>query len=340
VAQPAPQTDRFVIEPGDVVSRVADDIVCVSVPITFDVKTVNIYVVYGEPLTLIDTGSRINYDVDDLAGALRQAGVEIPQVQQLILTHRHVDHFGLAADIQSRSGCTVIASTVDGPFMEHWEGMILGSREQLHRQGQAFGIPEELFTAAAQFGKAIVAAAEAVKSDRLVKEGDSVRAGGRDLRVIECPGHTEGLITFFDERDGTWFANDHVLRHITPNPDVYDYDPEHLRSGLPDYVRALNKIRDLPVSIVLPGHGHEMTDLPGRVDEILRHHEERAARVQGWVTGTERTIYQVVMEEWPGLPPTSVHLAVREIIGHLVLLEEAGAVRHRWQEGALLYSAT
>ena len=321
MAQPAAETDKFVIEPDDVVSRVTEDVVCVSVPITFDVKTVNLYILFGEPLTLIDTGSRINYDVDDLAGALRQAGLEIPDIEQLILTHRHMDHFGLARDIKERSGCTIVASNVDGPFMAEWEGMILGSRDQLRRQGQAFGIPQELFVQAEKFGKAIVAAAQPVTSDRLVGEDDIVTAGSRDLRVIECPGHTEGLITFFDESDGTYLANDHVLRHITPNPDVYDYDPDHLRSGLPDYVDSLHKVRDLPARIVLPGHGHEMTDLAGRVDEILVHHDKRAERVRGWVSGTERTIYQVVGEEWPGLPPTSVHLAVREIIGHLVLLE-------------------
>jgi glyoxylase-like metal-dependent hydrolase (beta-lactamase superfamily II) len=339
MAQPVP-AERFLIEPSEEISPIAPDVVCISCPVPFDVGTVNVYVLLGDPLTLIDTGSRVGFDIDDLDALLQRADVELAEIQQLVLTHRHIDHFGLAHQVQARSGCVVVSSTVDGPFMEQWEGMVAGSRAQLMAQGKAFGIPAELFEMAEKSFRHIAAAAEPIKSDRLVREGEEIVAGGRKLRVIECPGHTEGLITLLDDSDGTYFANDHILRHITPNPDVYSYKPDNLRSGLPDYVNSLHKVRGLPARLVLPGHGHEMTDLAARVDEILLHHDERADKVLALVKDQPATIFDLVGKVWENLPPQSTHLAVREIIGHLVLLERAGLVHHHSEDGALIYVAT
>jgi glyoxylase-like metal-dependent hydrolase (beta-lactamase superfamily II) len=342
MAQPVPAPDpggQYLIHPEEGVSRVTDDIIVLSCPVPFDVGSVNVYLLLGDPLTLIDTGSRINFTIDDLAALTRRAGVDIADIEQLILTHRHIDHFGLGRDVKERSGCKVVSSTIDGPFMAEWEGMITGSREQLRGQGNAFGIPRDLFQLNEVWVKAILHAAAPVTSDRLVKEGDIVVAGGRQLRVIETPGHTEGLVGFIDDADALYLANDHILKHITPNPDVYSYDPDHLRSGLPDYVRSLHKVRDLPVRMVLPGHGYEMTDLRGRVDDILEHHVARAAKVEGILAERPRSIYDVCTVVWPNLRPQDSHLAVREIIGHIALLQEEKKPieRTRRADGAILW---
>ena len=345
MAQPVPAPEpgsQHLLRPEEGVSRVAAEIYALSCPVPFDVGSVNVYLLLGDPLTLIDTGSRINFTLEDLAALTARAGVALKDIRQLFLTHRHIDHFGLAQDIRKHSGCEVISSTTDGPFMAEWEGLITGSRQQLRDQGVAFGIPDDLFHLNETWVKAILHAAAPVASDRLVREGDVIHAGGRDLRVIETPGHTEGLVGLVDDQARVYLANDHVLKHITPNPDVYSYDPDNLRSGLPDYVRSLHKVRDMPVDLVLPGHGYEMTDLRGRVDEILVHHQRRVARIEALLAETPRTIYEVCELIWPSLRPQDSHLAVREIIGHVALLEEEGRPLERSTraDGALLWHMT
>jgi glyoxylase-like metal-dependent hydrolase (beta-lactamase superfamily II) len=335
MAQPAPLTS--LIEPSRGVSRIAEDVVCLSCPVPFDVGTVNCYLLLGDPLTLIDTGSRIQFGIEDLEALMARAGVRLADVEQLVLTHRHIDHFGLADDVKQRSGAAVLASRIDAPFMAAWEQNATASRADLKAYGHAFGIPDVLFDVNEKVWRGITASAHSVQTDRMLYEDEHITAGGRRLRVIECPGHTEGLITFLDEGNRTWFANDHVLRHITPNPDVYSYKPDALRSGLPDYVRSLRRIRDLEVDLTLPGHGYEITDLAGRVDEILRHHDERAEKVHGLVASAPSTIFSVVGQVWPELRPQAAHLAVREIIGHLVLLEQDGRVTHDVEDGVLIY---
>jgi glyoxylase-like metal-dependent hydrolase (beta-lactamase superfamily II) len=341
LAQPATAAESasFRLQPRAGVSRLADDLVCLSCPVPFDVGFVNTYLLIGEPLTLVDTGSRLGFTIDDLEALMSRAGHRLADLRQVVLTHRHIDHFGLAHEVKQRSGATVVSSRVDGPLMARWEESAREWRGDLKRHGAAFGIPEHLFEANEQTWRFIAASAVSVESDRLVGEGDLVEAGGRRLRVIEAPGHTEGLITLFDDADGTYLANDHVLRHITPNPDVYDYDPENLRSGLPDYVDSLLKVRDLPARVVYPGHGHEMTDLAGRVDEILRHHDDRAAKVLGFLGQAPATVFGLVERVWPAIKPNDTHLAVREIIGHVVLLERDGLLRRERDGERLVFSA-
>jgi glyoxylase-like metal-dependent hydrolase (beta-lactamase superfamily II) len=337
MAQPAPLT--ALIEPSRGVSRISEDLVCLSCPVPFDVGTVNCYLLLGEPLTLIDTGSRIQFGIEDLESLMARAGVRLADLEQLVLTHRHIDHFGLAEDVKLRSGAKILASRIDAPFMAAWEQNATASRADLKAYGHAFGIPDVLFEVNEKVWRGITASAHSVHTDQMLYEDEYISAGGRRLRVIECPGHTEGLITFHDEGNRTWFANDHVLRHITPNPDVYSYKPEALRSGLPDYIQSLHKIRDLDVDLTLTGHGYEITDLGGRVDEILRHHEERSAKVLAFVTAAPSTIFSIVGLVWPELRPQAAHLAVREIIGHLVMLEQEGRVTHEVDKGVLSYGA-
>jgi glyoxylase-like metal-dependent hydrolase (beta-lactamase superfamily II) len=340
MALPARDARENLIEPSEGISQVADDLWCISCPVPFDVGTVNIYLLLGDPVTLVDTGTKIAFSIDDLWELLQRTGTDPASIQQLVLTHRHMDHFGHGQAIRERTGCTVVSSTVDGPFMADWRGMALGSRELFRRSGQAFGIPDDLFAVNEQWARAIVMAADPVTSDRLVREGDEVVAGGRRLRVIEAPGHTEGLITLLDEQSGVYLVNDHVLKHITPNPDIYNYDVDHLRSGLPDYIESLGKVRDLPVTLVLPGHGFEMTDLAGRVDEVLFHHVQRADKIAAIVAERPRTIFEVVGVVWPKLRARDSHLAVREIIGHMILLEREGRVAADWDGPVLIYRAT
>jgi glyoxylase-like metal-dependent hydrolase (beta-lactamase superfamily II) len=128
-----------------------------------------------------------------------------------------------------------------------------------------------------------------------------------------------------------------VLGHITPNPDVYNYDVDDLRSGLPDYIDSLHKVRDLPAAVVLPGHGYEVTDLAGRVDEVLIHHQQRAEKIATILAERPRNIFEVVNVVWPSLRPRDAHLAVREIIGHVILLEREGRVTHDWDGDVLVY---
>ena len=65
------------------------------------------YVIAGDPLTVIDTGIGTPEALAAMEAGLAAHGLSIEAIRQVVLTHKHADHIGLARDIRDRSGATV-----------------------------------------------------------------------------------------------------------------------------------------------------------------------------------------------------------------------------------------
>ena len=80
-----------------------------------------------------------------------------------------------------------------------------------------------------------------------VADGDVLDLGDRRLRVIELPGHTPGSIGLIDDEGGALYSGDAVydgaLLDTLPGSDIGRY------------VETMERLRDLLVEVVYPGHG-------------------------------------------------------------------------------------
>ena len=72
--------------------------------------TVNVWLLEGDPLTLVDSGPSNVESLEALEAALHGVGVALDDIELVLLTHHHLDHSGLAGTIAERSGA-VVAST-------------------------------------------------------------------------------------------------------------------------------------------------------------------------------------------------------------------------------------
>lgn len=97
-------------------------------------------------------------------------------------------------------------------------------------------------------------------ADHLLKDGDVIDLGNRQVRVIHTPGHSPGHCCFYEEARGLLFAGD--LLYAGCLDDFYPTtDPAA-------FARSVRKVRRLPVQRILPGH-HRLelpTDFAARVD--------------------------------------------------------------------------
>ena len=75
-----------------------------AIPTPFQVGRVNAYLIEDEPLTLIDSGPNSAKALDELELALATLGHRIEDIELLVITHQHIDHFGLASILARRSG--------------------------------------------------------------------------------------------------------------------------------------------------------------------------------------------------------------------------------------------
>ena len=90
---------------ADASSSLSADIRRLEVPTRLAVGSVNGYLLLGKPLTLVDSGPP--EALRSLEVALADAGVDIGDLELLIVTHQHIDHVGLAGTLAQRSGATV-----------------------------------------------------------------------------------------------------------------------------------------------------------------------------------------------------------------------------------------
>ena len=104
-----------------------------------------------------------------------------------------------------------------------------------------------------------------------VHHGERLRLGGRDWFAVHTPGHTVDHLCAWDPETGTLLTGDHVLPSITPH-----VSGVRKADSLKSYLATLDLVASLDgVKLGLPAHGHPFTDVPGRVEAIKEHHDER-----------------------------------------------------------------
>jgi glyoxylase-like metal-dependent hydrolase (beta-lactamase superfamily II) len=84
-------------------------IVPIQLPTPYPVGPVNAYLLPGPPVTLVDCGPKSDQTLAALRDGLARADSDLAKIERLIITHGHVDHFGLAATVVAAGGAEVYA---------------------------------------------------------------------------------------------------------------------------------------------------------------------------------------------------------------------------------------
>jgi glyoxylase-like metal-dependent hydrolase (beta-lactamase superfamily II) len=305
------------------------------IPTPFQVGRVNAYLIEDSPLTLIDSGPNSATALDELEQALNARGHAIEELELLVITHQHIDHFGLASILARRSGAEVAA--LDGlvPHLRDYSS----SAELDDRFAQQImlrhGIPAEVVTALRAVSASFRAWGAAVEITRPLRDGEQLRLRERTLRVLHRPGHSPSDTVFLDESRAILLAADHLLGHISSNPLLarpLDAGPDF--SGprpraLIEYIASLERTRAMELSLVLPGHGQPISDHVALIDSRLSMHRRRARKIHGLIAQEPRTAHEIATELWGNVAVTQAYLTISEVLGHVDLLLDEGRVVER-----------
>lgn len=277
---------------------------------------------------LVDTG----IDTPPARGALRdgaeQIGVTPESLRHVVLTHAHIDHYGLAGPVRDWSGATLSIHEREEELATRWVKGWAADRPSVERSFLAGGIPPEAARQLLEASDRIHVRYRHYPPDRLLRGDAGALPGGGGWEWILTPGHSPGHVTVYHPAKRVLIAGDHVLPRISPNigADLYTQNP------LSDYLASLRRLRGLPVDLVLPSHGEPFADLAGRIDGILAHHDGRNAQLVG-LLASPMTAFQVTLRLFPELPPDNFLHALREARAHLIYLEGVGAVARDLRDG-------
>ena len=164
---------------------------------------------------MIDTGIGTPEALAALEAGLAAHGLSIEAIGQVVLTHKHADHIGLAREIHDRSGAPVFVHEDD------WDGVAnLDARHEefiplVCQRLRDFHTPEADIEELAQVSRPRQAIRPRRRRPRNCATARRLSVSGQDLEVIHTPGHTQGSIWL---RYGHYlFSGDHVLPTISPN---------------------------------------------------------------------------------------------------------------------------
>lgn len=193
-------------------------------------NNVLIHAAAGEPGAVLVDSSHVNH-ARQTVDLVRHALAGRP-LQRIVNTHLHSDHCGGNAALQRAFGVPVGIPPGQAAAVAGWDEDALSY--------QATGQRMERFA-----------------HDAVLQPGTTVRAGGRDWRVIAAPGHDPHMVMLHDAELGVLLSADALWEQgfglVFPE---IEGEP-----GFDDVAAVLELIEGLQPRVVVPGHGAPFTDV-------------------------------------------------------------------------------
>ena len=160
---------------------------------------------------------------DDINDVLAVVAKHNLRVQQIVITHAHIDHVGGAMKLRAATGAPILLNQND------------------------YALLKMLDVQAAWIG---MASPGSVEIDRSVSTGDKVSAGSHTAEILHTPGHTEGSICLYFAPERKLIAGDTLFAGSIGRTDLPGGSMQKIMRSLHDTVLSLPDETE-----VVPGHG-------------------------------------------------------------------------------------
>ncbi len=202
-------------------------------------------------VTLVDSGygSHVPQTL-----ALLEHALHGQSLARLVNTHCHSDHMGGNAAIQKKYGCRTSVPDGEAPLIDRWDeqALILAIADQR---------------------------AERFRYDDTFRDGDTLRMGGFDWRVIAAPGHDTHAVMFYSPEARVLISGDALWENGfgVVFPQLFGRD-----TALAETRATLEAVDRLRVDVVIPGHGQPFGDAGAALERAfyrLEGYEEDITRL-------------------------------------------------------------
>ena len=248
-----------------VITEIYPKIFRLGLTLSLELKDVNIYLIAGEVPTLIDTGLKNPFVIEAIKALMKKAGVR--HIDQILLTHSHIDHSGNAATL-AVGGTEIFTSTID---YEEW---LVSSKEDnfthlfewmmLEWDVPMKKLREMYDNSSYQFKTRTIIPSRV----SFLQPDDVIQAGDYRVQAIFTPGHTRGHFSYWLEQEKLIFSGDVLLPDQIPVPGAWLEGKTHV-SGLPDYLNSIRTLESLKGQLYFPAHGAPQNDPSIRCRAVL-----------------------------------------------------------------------
>jgi glyoxylase-like metal-dependent hydrolase (beta-lactamase superfamily II) len=245
----------------------------------------------GEGIVLIDTGIHEDGALKELERALEGAGRRLEDVELLVCTHAHSDHYGLAAPILERAGCELWMH----PAHAHMTRAVADPERFLERRievARQSGVPLEPLRRWAQERRGQQPGiAEVVLPDRELVEGVEFDTDVGTWVAYETPGHAPSHVSLYQPDHRLLASGDHLLGRVSLYFD-YGWTPDPLG----EFLSSLDVVERLGARLCLPGHGRAFADVQAHIEANRAEVRMRLERTAAATAERALTAYELVPE--------------------------------------------
>lgn len=308
------------------IEQISIDLYRIEIPLPGSpLKTLNSYVIKdSERNLIIDTGWNQKECVEAMQTGLMELGVDTGRTD-FFITHIHPDHLGLASKLATETS-VIYFNQPEADWIKsgiHLDDFISFARFN--------GFPEKELQVISHSHPAFKFRSNEPPNFRILKEGNTIKFLDLEFKCIETPGHTKGHMCLYEPNKKILVAGDHILNDITPNILLWSDDWNPLK----EYLASLDKVYELDIELVLPGHRSVFRNCKERIKELKHHHYKRLNEIVSVLGKGGRNAFQIasqiswdnMYDSWDMFPVLEKWFATGEAISHLKYLKEEGIIR-------------
>ena len=298
----------------------------IELPNVYGMGTVNSYLVQGSHNSLIDCGEDTDESFEALLAGLRTAGLNIADIDDIYITHAHVDHIGMTNRVAQLADCPVYVSDLVEPWAIDLEANWHRRSQIMINTMQAY-LPEEIGKGILgmfqDMSKKIMTQWKPIDPDRirLFHHGQgAVPIAGESWEVIYAPGHSTTQSCFFHRGSRRLFAADMLLK-ITPTPvmEPTEGDDQKREKGILTMLDSYERFRALKATTIYPGHYEIFDDAEVKINQQINRIHQRKEQCYSLIAEGTDTLIDIFQALYKGrwhLPAFNMTLAYIDLLDH------------------------
>lgn len=328
-------TQRGVVFLTTTISNKGSTVIPIMIPTKNSLQSVNFYLVeQANQLTLIDAGYNNDASLAALKQALHQRKRTITDINQILLTHHHIDHVGLVNPILRETDIPVYAHEKSIPRLKRDETFLMNRAVFYEALYQEMGCGKE--------GEAYVQRmkkrAQEMTHEAITYDISPLSSSVLGFDILETPGHAVDHVVFYDQKRKWLFAGDLILSSTSTNALV---EPDEQMNRLPtlvQYRNSLEKCAALDAEVTFSGHQYLIYNHKELIEKKLERMDKKAAHFADLIQRGCTTAKDIATSFYKKKFESEFPLVMSEVIGHLDYLELDGKIASELQDGVRHYT--